>query len=188
MRHPPWARKRSQLTLNRARRRASGRPKSEAPRAALPAEASAPPGATSVEGDPPPIDCPALAFSPTNVIARQSLRSGGRSLCWLLSPVTRFLPQRETPRAWPPPVTRLRTCRAGCRCLCPVSQVSSPTPHRLPRRFAMWTRNHPPTVPLCHVHPVGPPLPLDRHCWLSRLVGTVPRAPVGMRYPVRRTL
>lgn len=100
-----------------------------------------------MEGDPPPIDCPALAFFPTNVIARQSLRSGGRFPLLCCSPVTRRPPQRETPRAWPPSVTRLRSCRAGCRCLCPVSQVSTPTSHRLPRRFAMWTPNHPPTVP-----------------------------------------
>jgi len=100
-----------------------------------------------MEGDPPLIDCPALAFSPTNVIARQSLRSGGRFPLLVLSPVTRRHPRRETSRAWPPSVARLRSCRVGCRCLCPVSQVSSSTPHRLPRRFAMWTRNHPPTFP-----------------------------------------
>jgi len=40
---------------------------------------------------------------------------------------------------------RLPDCgrvRVGCRCLRPVARVSAPTPHRLPRRFAMWTRNH----------------------------------------------
>ena len=95
-----------------------------------------------MEGDPPLIDCPALAFSPTNVIARQSLRSGGRSPLLARSPVARRSPQHETPRAWPPSVARLRSCRAGCRCLCPVSQVSTATSHRLPRRFAMWTPNH----------------------------------------------
>lgn len=41
--------------------------KSEAPRAALPAEASAPPGATPRLDDPPLIDLRALAFASTNV-------------------------------------------------------------------------------------------------------------------------
>jgi len=41
--------------------------KSEAPRAVLPAEASAPPGATPRLEDPPPVDLRALAFVPTNV-------------------------------------------------------------------------------------------------------------------------
>ena len=68
-----------QLSRPTARKQRNLAAKHEAPRAALLAETSAPPGATSVEGDPPLIDCPALTFSPTNVIARQSLRSGGRS-------------------------------------------------------------------------------------------------------------
>ena len=100
-----------------------------------------------MEGDPPLLDRPALTFFSTNVIARQSLRSGGRFPLLARSPVARRPPQLETPRARPPSVTRLRSCRAGCRCLCPVSQVSTATSHRLARRFAMWTPNHPPTVP-----------------------------------------
>lgn len=33
-----------------------------------------------------------------------------------------------------------------------------------------------------------PPFRLRRHCWLLRPLGTFPRAPVGVRFPVRRTL
>jgi len=52
--------------------------KSEAPRAALLAEACAPPEATpGSEGDPPPIVPRALASVSTNDITRRSLRFGG---------------------------------------------------------------------------------------------------------------
>ncbi len=94
-------------------------PKSEAPRAALLAEACAPPGATSgMEGDPPSIDLGALAFRSTNVIARQSLRSGGRSLLSSSSPVARFVLRREAVALRRPPVARL----------------AAPTPRPLARR------------------------------------------------------
>lgn len=41
-------------------------------------------------------------------------------------------------------------------------------------------------IPLHLVNPVGPPPHRDRHCWLPRLAGTVPRVPVGVRLPVCR--
>ena len=122
--------------------------KSEAPRAALRAEACAPPGATpGSEGDPPPIVPRALASVSTNVIARRSLRFGGRSafadclpgcpvpsstvkpLRTLLPPVAQLL--RPSPRL-PPRSPRL-----------PGSTASAPSP--LTRRLAARTQDHPPT-------------------------------------------
>jgi hypothetical protein len=141
-----------------------------------------------VEGDPPLIDCPALTFSPTNVIARQSLRSGGRSLCWLPHRLPGDLPSVR-PHALGHP--RLPDC--GLDVLAVVASS------RFPRRVRLHPIDSPEgsrcglgiilrPFPLCHVHPVGPPLPRDHHCWHSRLFGTVPRAPVGLRCPVHRTL
>lgn len=146
----------------RACRRVRCRGKSEAPRAALRAEACAPPGATpGSEGDPPPIDLRALAFSSTNVIARRSLRFGGRSAfadclpgCPDPSSTTKPL------RSQPPPVARL-----------PLPSPRPPArPPRLPGSISPATPLAPPKVrsvasrsssyrPRFHlVNPVGPPL------------------------------
>ena len=136
--------------------------KSEAPRAALLAEACAPPGATpGSEGDPPPIDLRALAFVSTNVIARRSLRFGGRSAFADCLPGCPVPSSAVKPlRSPPPPVARLRL----------PSPRPPDRPPRLPGSASPATPPAPPKVrsvasgsssyrPRFHlVNPVGPPL------------------------------
>ncbi len=120
----------------------------------LPAEAGAPLGATSSRDDPPSIDHPELPFVSTNVIARRSVRSGGR------------FPFRSTssasvarsgipPTSWSHPYrTRLSPRRprwvsgSSCDACAGVALGSGPVPRapvgvRCPVWTALCTRHHP---------------------------------------------
>ena len=80
-------------------------PKNGAPRAAQPAGWRTTRG-DSFEEDPPSIDHPGLPFVPTNVIARRSLRSGGRFRVSAPSPRRTGTTARMATR-FPSPVARL---------------------------------------------------------------------------------
>jgi len=108
------------------------------------------------------------------------------------------LPRRPTDASSPAPVARLpaRSHRCSLQTPDPVARPgdpqpsvrpprspgsASPMPRRLPRRFTgggNGSSSYQPRLRL--VSPVGPPPLLDRHCWLPRFGGTVPRAPVGV--------
>ncbi len=165
--------------------------KSEAPRAARLAEAFAPPEATpGSEGDPPSIVPRALAFVSTNDIARRSLRFGGRSAfadelpgCPVPSPTVKPLRFPRPPvsrRPLPPP--RLPARLPGRPAHLPSLPVGSPEGSQRGFRTILLP------APLSPREPGWPSAPRDRHCWLPRLCGTVPRVPVGMRCPVRGSL
>jgi hypothetical protein len=79
------------------------------------------------------------------------------------------------------PSPRLPARRPGCPACLPSPLLPPPKVHQLgsgpssnQTRFRL-------------VNPVGPPIPLHRHCWPLWFLSTVPRVPVGVRFPVRST-
>ena len=99
------------------------------------------------------------------------------------------------------PVARLASPGAAVADLpgCPARRPQPPAPpRRLPGSVSPTPSTHSPEglqqrkriiprpIPLRLVNPVGPPNHRDRHCWLPRFAGTVPRVPVGVRLPVWR--
>ena len=120
----------------------------------LPAKAGAPLGATSSWDDPPSIDRPELPFVSTNVIARRSVRSGGR---FPLRPTSSASVARPgiPPTSWSHPHrTRLSPRRpcwvsgSSCDACAGVALGSGPVPRapvgvRCPVWTALCTRHHP---------------------------------------------
>jgi len=104
--------------------------KNEAPRAAQPANRRTTRGDSFEEG-PPSIDHPVLPFVPTNVIARRSLRSGGRFRVSAPLPRSPGAPLRMATR-FPSPVARLGSTSRWTT-LYPDPASAPWTPHPPPR-------------------------------------------------------